>query len=158
MTKADPLRTQLATILDWSDAHTTFDQAVDGVPAGQRGITPPHHPHSVWQLVEHIRLAQRDILDFCRRSDYHEKKWPDDYWPAAGQSPSESQWTASIKAFHADLDDLKALALDASLDLFGRIPHGSGQTYFRELLLVADHTSYHVGQIVLVRRALGIWS
>jgi hypothetical protein len=157
MTKTDPLRTQLAALLDWHEAHTTFDHAVADFPAAQRGVTPPGLPHSAWQLVEHLRLTQRDILDFCRRDDYQEMKWPDDYWPPAGASPTERAWTKSIAAYGADRDDLKALALDGALDVFTRIPHGSGQTYLRELLLVADHTSYHVGQLVLVRRALGIW-
>jgi uncharacterized damage-inducible protein DinB len=102
-------------------------------------------------------LAQADILDFCRNPGYKEGKWPDDYWPPSAAPPSKAAWKQSLTAFRRDLAEMKKLAADTSVDLFARIPHGSGQTYLREILLVADHNAYHVGQLVAVRRALGAW-
>lgn len=151
------LRAQLAAALDWQAAHATFDAAVDGIAPEMRGRQPEGLPYSPWQLVEHLRITQWDILDFCRNPDYRELQWPDDYWPPSVEPPSPGAWDETVAAYHADLDALKALAMDASVDLFARIPHGTGQTYLRELLLVADHTAYHVGQLVAVRRLLGIW-
>jgi uncharacterized damage-inducible protein DinB len=150
------LREQLAKLLDWEDAHVGFERAVRGLPARLRGKTPAGMEHSAWQLVEHMRIAQHDILDFCRNPGYHHKmKWPDDYWPRSPAPPSAAAWKKSLAAFRRDLRSLQKLARDPKLDLFARIPHGSGQTYLRELLLVADHNAYHVGQLVAVRKALG---
>jgi uncharacterized damage-inducible protein DinB len=114
-------------------------------------------PYTLWQLLEHLRLAQHDILDFCRNPSYTELHWPDDYWPPATTAPTASQVEASHAALREDRNALMAMASDPKIDLLARIPHGTGQTYLRELLLVADHTSYHLGQMVVVRRALGIW-
>lgn len=151
------LRAHLQKLLDWQDAHVGFDAAVDGIAPELRGAVPAGLPYSAWQLVEHLRLCQEDILDFCRNPAYAEKEWPDDYWPGAAAPPSASAWQKSIAAFRKDRDELKRLAADPGVDLFARIPHGSGQTILRELLLVADHNAYHVGQLVAVRRALGAW-
>jgi uncharacterized damage-inducible protein DinB len=151
------LRQQIAALLLWKDAHAGFDAAVDGIPPRDRGTTPPGMPHSAWQILEHLRLAQRDILDFCVAPTYEEMKWPEDYWPKAAAPDSEAAWDRSLAAFRADREALAAMALDASVDLFARVPNGTGQTYLRELLVVSDHNAYHVGQLVLVRRALGIW-
>ena len=151
------LREQLARLLDWQDAHASFDTAVDGLAPALRGAVPDGLPYSPWQLLEHLRIAQEDILDFSRNSEYGEKKWPHDYWPASPEPPSPDAWDRSVAAYRADREALKAMAADPSIDLFSRIPHGEGQTYLRELLLVADHTAYHVGQLVLVRRLLGAW-
>jgi len=151
------LRAQLATLLGWHDAHADFDTAVDGLPPALRGRVPEGLAYSPWQLVEHLRLAQHDILDFCRNPDYEELAWPDDYWPSAPEPPSASAWDESIAGFGRDRDALRALALDPAADLFAPIPHGSGQTLLRELLLVADHNAYHVGQLIAVRRLLGAW-
>jgi hypothetical protein len=150
------LRAQLAQFLDWHDAHTDFDTAVAGIPPGLRGAVPPGVPHSPWQLIEHLRIAQEDILDFCVNPHYHERAWPDDYWPAASP-PNDGAWDDSIAAYHRDRKAMQQLAQDPAIDLFATIPHGSGQTYVREILLVVDHAAYHIGQIVLVRRLLGIW-
>jgi uncharacterized damage-inducible protein DinB len=157
MTQIDALRTQLAAILDWQDAHATFDAAVADVPPEMRGHRADGLPHSLWQLVEHLRITQWDILDFCRNPEYREIRWPDDYWPPAAEPPSPDAWDETLRGYRADREALRAMAADTSLDLFARIPHGRGQTYLRELLLVADHTAYHVGQIVFARRLLGIW-
>ena len=148
------LRDQLSRLLDWGDAHVTFDKAVEGIPPELRGRRPDGMPHSPWELVEHMRIAQHDILEFCVNPDYTEMKWPDDYWPSSAE-PTTAQWEQSLGDYRADCEALKQLATDS--DLFARIPHGSGQTFLREILLVADHTAYHVGQLVLVRRALGAW-
>ncbi len=151
------LRVQLASYLDWREAHADFDAAVDGVPADKRGVAPAGLPHSPWQLLEHLRITQHDILDFCVNPQYREMKWPDDYWPASASPPSPQAWEKSVSAYRRDREAMQALARDASIDLFATIPHGSGQTYLREILLVVDHASYHIGQMVLVRRLLGAW-
>jgi hypothetical protein len=114
-------------------------------------------PHSAWELLEHLRLAQFDILDFSRNANYHELKWPDDYWPKSPEPPTETAWDESLAAYRKDRAEMQALAADESIDLFAKIPHGSGQTVLREILLTADHTAYHVGQIVMLRQLLDAW-
>jgi uncharacterized damage-inducible protein DinB len=153
----DALRDQLARFLAWEDAHVGFETAIADIPADLRGVQPPGLPHSPWQLLEHLRLTQRDILDFCRNPQYEERDWPEDYWPPSPAPPSPAAWDASIAQFQEDRTALQQLAADPGLDLFTRIPHGRGQTYIRELILVADHTAYHIGALVVVRRLLGIW-
>jgi uncharacterized damage-inducible protein DinB len=151
------LRRYLTRLLDWEDAHVSFDAAVLGIGSTHRGRTASGLPHSPWQLLEHLRITQRDILDFCREPKYVEKRWPDDYWPREAAPSHDAAWDESVSAFRKDREALQQLALDPGVDLLSRVPNGDGQTYLRELILVADHTSYHVGQLVLVRRALGIW-
>jgi uncharacterized damage-inducible protein DinB len=157
MTDEPGLRDLLRHLLNWEDAHVGFDAAVEGIPPDARGLQPAGVPYSPWQLVEHLRIAQHDILDFCRNPHYEELKWPDDYWPASPAPESAAAWDESIRQFRADREALQQLAEDPSFDLAARIPHGSGQTYLRELVLAADHAAYHVGQLVLVRRLLGAW-
>ncbi|MEO8677536.1 MAG: DinB family protein [Vicinamibacterales bacterium] len=155
---SDPLRAQLARVLDWEEAHVGFDKAIAGMPADRRGALAPGIAYSVWQLVEHMRLAQVDVLDFCLDPSYvHAMKWPDDYWPQA--APADAQaWDHSVAAFKADRERLKDLARNETIDLHALVPTGKGhQTYLRAILLMADHNAYHLGQIVAVRRALGIW-
>jgi hypothetical protein len=151
------LRKQLADFLGWKSAHVSFDDAVAGIPVRSRGAVAAGFVHSAWQVVEHIRLSQHDILDFCVNPGYREMKWPDDYWPASARPKDEAAWNRAVGAVRRDRKAMQRLALDRSVDLLATIPHGSGQTCLRELLLVADHTAYHVGQIVDIRRALGIW-
>jgi uncharacterized damage-inducible protein DinB len=151
------VRELLARALAWGDAHATFDDAVADIPADRRGGQPDKVPYSPWQLLEHLRITQRDILDFCVNAKYQEMKWPDDYWPASTSPPSPGAWDQSVRAFKEDRQALQRLAADPAIDLEARIPHGSGQTYLRELVLVIDHSAYHVGQLVLVRRLLGAW-
>jgi hypothetical protein len=151
------LRDHLRKLLDWREAHVGFDAAVKGFPPRLRGVVPNGLEHSAWQLIEHTRMAQADILEFCVSAKYKEKKWPDDYWPRAAAPKDAAAWMASIAAFRRDRRAMQRLAGDRTIDLFATIPWGSGQTYLREILLVADHTAYHVGQLILVRRALGIW-
>lgn len=157
MSSDAPFREQLGRILAWEEAHVGFDSAIADIPADLRGRQPAGLPFSPWQLLEHIRRTQRDILEFCRNAHYEELKWPDDYWPPAPAPASPHEWEESISRYRQDRKALQDLAADTSVDLTARIPHGQGQTYLRELVLVSDHTSYHVGQIVLVRRLLGIW-
>jgi uncharacterized damage-inducible protein DinB len=151
------LRAQLRRILSWQDAHVGFEKSVEGLAPKLRGVRVDGFPHSAWELLEHLRITQHDILDFCRNPSYVEITWPDDYWPSSAEPPSEAAWDDSIAAFREDRAALEALAADESIDLFATIPHGSGQTYIRELLLVADHNAYHIGQIVVVRQQLGAW-
>ncbi|HET8623809.1 MAG TPA: DinB family protein [Gemmatimonadales bacterium] len=158
MTNDQELRRQLVRLLDWEDAHIGLEAAAADLPPSLRGVRPAGLPHSPWELLEHIRLAQRDILEFCQHPDYTAKRWPEDYWPATPGPPVTEAWDESVAATVHDREALQALALDSAIDLFTVIPHGSGQTYLRELVLIADHTAYHVGQLVLARRALGSWN
>jgi hypothetical protein len=151
------LREQLVRLLSWEDAHVGFDAAVAHLPAKLRGTAPARLPYSPWQLLEHLRITQHDILDFCRNPRYQEMSWPRDYWPAGATPPSAAAWGESIEQFRRDRSELEALARDPAIDLEARIPHGSGQTYLRELLLAADHAAYHIGELIVVRRLLGAW-
>lgn len=150
-------RKHVADLLDWKDAHVDFDMAVKGIPPRLRGVRPAGLPYSAWELLEHLRLAQWDILDFCINPDYRAPKWPEDYWPEAPEPPTGRAWQQSIAAFVADRRKLLRLLRDPALDLHATIPHGQGQTYVREFLLVADHNAFHLGQLVIVRRLLGAW-
>ncbi len=156
-TSLDVFRKHLARALDWEDAHVGFDAAVRNLPAALRGKRPRGFPHSPWELLEHLRLAQRDLLDFCVNPDYAEGKFPDDYWPKGARPPKAGSWARSVAAFRADREALKRLVSDRKRDLTARIPHGTGQTYLRSVLLVIDHGAYHVGQLVAVRQRLGSW-
>lgn len=154
----DPVvRDLLARSLGWSEAHVTFDDAVRDLPERLRGTRPAGLPHSPWELLEHIRIVQRDILDFSLAGRYDEMEWPGDYWPNSPEPPDPEAWERSIAAAREDRDRLQELARDAQVDLTAVTPHGTDQTYLRELLLVVDHTAYHVGQLVLVRKLLGAW-
>lgn len=135
-------------------AHLTFDEAVTGFPAELRGRKPDGAPHTPWQLLEHLRIAQWDILDFSRNPKYQEMKWPEDYWPKTAAPPDAEAWDKSVEQFRQDLDTLVDLISDPAADLTARLPHGSGQTLLREALLVADHNSYHLGQLVYARKTL----
>jgi uncharacterized damage-inducible protein DinB len=157
MTQDKPLRDLLSRLLAWEDAHVGFEAAVADIPAKLRGTQPASLPYSAWQLLEHLRITQDDILDFCRNPKYQERHWPADYWPASPEPPSATAWEDSITQFLEDRRALQQLTVDPATELHAKIPHGSGQTYLREIVLVADHTAYHVGQLVLVRRLLGIW-
>jgi uncharacterized damage-inducible protein DinB len=152
------LRAQLVKLLDYKEAHVDFDRAVKGIPPRLRGKLPEGAEHTLWQLVEHLRIAQADILEFCKTASYEEKKWPDDYWPKALGPHSAAAWTKSIASYRRDRTAMQRLASNPKIDLTAKIPHGTGQTYLREIILVADHNAYHIGQIVALRRRLGIWN
>lgn len=151
------LRDVLSRALAWGDAHVSFDDAVAELAPEFRGKRPAGTPHSPWELLEHLRIAQNDILEFCESANYKEKAWPADYWPADPVPPSPEAWDQSVAAYRKDRQALQKLATSADIDLSARIPHGSDQTYARELLLVIDHSAYHVAQLVLVRQLLGAW-
>jgi hypothetical protein len=155
----DPLRAHLVRLLDWEEAHVGFDKSVAGLPVHLRGVRAPGFEHSVWQLMEHLRIAQADLLDFCVNAKYvHDRTWPDDYWPKAPEPPDTGAWNASIDQYKADLDAIKEV-VRTQPDLFALVPTGTGtQTYLRTILLVADHAAYHVGQMVLIRKALNAWT
>jgi uncharacterized damage-inducible protein DinB len=152
------LRAQLVKLLDFEEAHVGFDRAVKGIPPRMRGKVPANGEHSLWELLEHLRIAQADILEFCRTAKYKEEKWPDDYWPASPAPRSGSAWTKAIADYRRDRKAFQRLAANTRIDLLATIPHGTGQTYLREILLAADHAAYHIGQIVAVRKQLGIWT
>jgi uncharacterized damage-inducible protein DinB len=155
---ASALRDHLVRLLDWEEAHVGFDQAVDGIPPDKCGCRAAGFEHSPWQLVEHMRIAQEDILDFCVNAGYeHTRKWPDEYWPRDSAPPGDDAWTESVAAYMRSREELKRLARDVE-DLTATVPTGKrGQTYLRAILLTADHAAYHLGQLVAVRRALGVW-
>jgi uncharacterized damage-inducible protein DinB len=158
MSDSSAFRNHLVRVLEWDDAHVSFDTAVTGVPPGSRGIRAAGFEHSLWQLVEHIRIAQEDILDFAvNRSYEHSMAWPGDYWPKDPAPPSDDAWSASLAASVRSREALARLAREVP-DLTATVPTGTGpQTYLRAILLAADHAAYHVGQIVALRKALGIW-
>jgi uncharacterized damage-inducible protein DinB len=151
------LREHLVNLLTKPQAHATFDDAVKNLPAELRGRKPKGAEHSPWQLLEHLRIAQLDILEFSRNAKHQSPKWPEGYWPEEKAPSDEKAWDKSVRAFRRDLKAMVDLVQDEKTDLFAKIPHGDGQTILRETLLIADHNAYHVGQLVLVRRLLGAW-
>jgi hypothetical protein len=152
------LRKHLLYLLKGGGAHIDFDRAVADLPAKLRGAKPAGVPHTAWRLVEHMRIAQWDILEFTRNPKHVSPSFPAGYWPAGDAPPNDKAWDESLARFRADLKALQDLVADPATDLFARLPHGEGQTALREALLVADHNAYHLGQLVVVRRALGAWS
>ena len=152
------LRKHVLEILEGRGAHPDFEAAVSGLPEKLRGVKPEGLPHSPWRLVEHMRIAQRDILDFSRDGRHASPEFPDGYWPEGDAPPDPDAWDRTLDAFRADLRALRDLVADPKTDLFAAIPGApGGQTVLREVLLVADHNGYHVGQLVTVRRLLGAW-
>jgi uncharacterized damage-inducible protein DinB len=155
----DAVRESLVKVLDWEDAHVSLEKAVANVPPAARGARPAGFEHSVWQLLEHIRIAADDILDFCLNPSYsHDMKWPDDYWPKDPAPPSDEAWNQSVAGYVRTRERFQQLAREID-DLTAPVPTGKGaQTHLRAILLEADHAAYHTGQIVSVRKALGAWS
>jgi hypothetical protein len=151
------LREHVLYLLRGGGAHLDFDKAVAGLPVALRGARPDGIPHTPWRLVEHMRLAQWDILEFSRNPKHVSPPFPDGYWPEGDAPPDRTAWKKSLDRFRADLQAMQDLVANRKTDLFARIPHGDGQTILREALLVADHNAYHLGQLVVVRRALGAW-
>ena len=151
------LREHVKNLLTLGNAHVTFDDAVKGLAPELRGKRPKGAEHSPWEIVEHLRIAQADILEFSRDAGHKSPEWPSGYWPKTAAPPDEKAWEKSVRAFRKDLKELCALVTDESRDIYAKIPHGDGQTLLREALLAADHNAYHVGQLVLVRRLLGAW-
>jgi hypothetical protein len=151
------VREHLVKLLEGGHAHATFEAAVKGLPAALRGKRPKGAEHSPWEILEHMRIAQSDILDFSSDPKYVAPKWPDDYWPTSKTPPNDKAWANSVRTFNADLEAMRKLVAAESTDLYAPIPHGDGQTIMREALLIADHNAYHIGELVLVRRLLGAW-
>jgi hypothetical protein len=150
------LRDHLLYVLKGGGAHISFDDAMRNWPVQLAGAKVAKFPHSAWMLLEHMRLAQWDILEFSRNSKHVSPPWPAGYWPASEVPPNEKAWTASIAAFKKDLRTMARLVADPRVDLYARIPWGDGQTILREALLVADHNSYHLGQLMMLRKSIGI--
>lgn len=151
------LREHLKKLLNGREAHVDWSSALKGFPEGLIGEKPVGLPHSAWELLEHTRITQWDILEFSRNPEHVSPEWPSGYWPKTPIPPRAPGWDKSVKAFHQDLEAMVHLVTDPETDLAAPIPHGSGQTVLREALLVADHNSYHLGQFVLLRRLLGLW-
>ena len=154
---SDALRQHLLDLLRGGHAHADFDTAVADFPSQLRGKKPKGAPQTAWQLLEHLRIAQWDILEFSRNAKHVSPSWPDGYWPKTEAPPTPAAWNNSVRSFRADLKAMARLVANPKSDLFARIPHGDGQTFLREALLVADHNAYHIGQLILVRRLLGAW-
>ncbi len=151
------LREHVVYLLTGGGAHASFDEAVKGMPEKLSGVKPEGLPHSAWMLLEHLRLAQWDILEFSRNAKHKSPKWPEGYWPKAQAPASAAAWEKSIRQFHADLKAMQELVENPKTDLYAPLPWGDGQTVLREALLVADHNAYHVAQLIDVRRLLGAW-
>ena len=155
--KDKALREHVLYLLQGGGAHATFDQITADIPAKLRGQKAPGLPHSLWMLLEHMRIAQRDILEFSCNPKHISPEWPEGHWPKTDAPPSPSAWNASIKRFRQDLKAMQNLVKNPKTDLFARIPWGDGQTILREALLAADHNAYHLGQMLDARRLLGAW-
>ena len=151
------LREHVADLLSGRNAHVDWKAAFSGIPPKLRGVRPEGSPYSAWELLEHMRIAQWDILEFSRDSKHVSPDWPAGYWPGTPGPPNANAWEKSLKLFARDLAAMKKLVVNPKTGLFARIPHGTGQTILREALLVADHNAYHLGQVILVRRLLGAW-
>jgi hypothetical protein len=157
MKKQKSLTDHLVELLEGGHAHITFDAAVKNWPAKLRGIRPKGAAHSAWEILEHLRLAQWDILEFTRNPKHVSPEWPSGYWPKSPAPPSAKAWDKTIQSFRADLRSMIKLVQNKKTDLFAPLPHGSGQTVLREALLLADHNAYHLGELLLLRRLLGAW-
>jgi DinB superfamily len=151
------LREHLVSLLKGGGAHVHFMDAIDGFPEAKRGAFVEGLRHTVWQLMEHVRIAQRDILEFSRNSKHVSPGFPEGYWPKTPVPPDEVAWEESVQAFQHDLQEMIKLVKNPKTDLYAAIPHGDGQTILREALLLADHNAYHLGQLIDLRRALGAW-
>jgi hypothetical protein len=151
------LRQHLLYLLKEGGAHAMFEDATKDFPAKLRGQKLPNFPHTAWMLLEHMRIAQWDILEFSRNPKHKSPKWPDGYWPKTDAPLTPAAWTKSISGFRKDLKAMESLITNPKTDLYAPLPWGDGQTVLREVLLVADHNAYHVAQIVTLRRILGVW-
>jgi len=148
------LRQHLLALIRGGQAHATFVETVRKFPVAKSGERPPGAPHSAWQLLEHLRIAQRDILTFSKSAKYRPLQWPDDYWPSSPAPKRKTQWAEAAQAIRADLAEFEKLLLNPQRDLFEPFPWGEGQTLLREALLIADHNSWHLGQLMMLRRML----
>lgn len=150
------LRRDLLELLGGKSAHVGAEAAFAGLQPVHRAVRPDGAGHSIWELLEHLRIAQEDILRYTLEPRWTSPAWPDGYWPEI-ETPTEEQWQASLEAFRRDLEEVKSLVADPRRDLTAEIPHGEGRSCLREVLLVADHNAYHLGQVLETRRRLGAW-
>lgn len=157
MSTGDPLRDELLTLLTPGNAHMPFEEAVVGFPTEHINTLFPNGSYTPWHLLEHLRISQWDILDFIRNPDYQEMAWPKDYWPPQNQQATPEDWSRTIAAFQEDMRALQAIVRNPDTDLLAKIPHGTGQTILREILTVADHNAYHIGEFAIMRQAMGTW-
>jgi hypothetical protein len=157
MTNDKALREHLLALLNGGEAHVDFEAAIKGMPPKLRGVTPAEGVHSAWELLEHLRIAQWDILEFTQDAAHVSPEFPAGYWPDSPEPPDEGAWDRSVTSFREDFREITDLVEDEGTDLFAKIPHGDGQTVLREVLLVADHNAYHIGEMVMLRRVLGVW-
>ena len=151
------LREHLLYLLQTGGAHVDLEAALKGLPVALRGKRPKGAAHSPWEILEHMRIAQWDILEFSRDAKHVSPEWPTGYWPKSPTPPTKTAWNQAVRAFRADHAAMCALVADKSTDLFTPIPHGDGQTILREALLVADHNAYHLGTLVTTLQLLGVW-
>lgn len=151
------LRDQLVQLLEGGQAHVSVQKALSGVKSELRNVRPHPSLHSVWEELEHMRIAQEDILRYTLDVSWESPQWPDGYWPDPRTDPTEAMWSQSVSAFNSDLNEVTGLLGDPSFDLTAKIPHGEGRTYLRQVLLIADHNAYHLGQIVQIRKLLSDW-
>jgi hypothetical protein len=151
------LRQHLLDLLKGGNAHVRFEEVVRDFPEGLRGKKAQGQPHTAWRLLEHMRIAQWDIVEFSRSSKHVSPEFPDGYWPEGDAPPSAAAWEKSVKQFRADLKAMQDLVAEPKTDLYALIPWGDGQTVLREALLVADHNAYHLGELVMIRRLLRAW-
>jgi len=151
------LRRDLGELLTGKGAHVGVDTAFADLAPEHRTARPNEDGHTIWELLEHLRIAQEDILRYTLEPGWTSPAWPDGYWPEI-EKPTEEQWRASLEGFRRDLEGVEALVRDPARDLTAEIPHGEGRSYLREVLLVADHNAYHVGQVIEIRRLLGAWT
>ena len=151
------LRDHLVNLLTGENAHAGFETAVKDMPAEARGRRPKGAEHSPWEVLEHLRIAQWDILEFTRNPKHVSQDFPSGYWPKSPEPPDAKAWDKSVAAFHHDLNAMAALIADESVDLLKPLEHGTGQTPTREALVLADHNAYHLGELILLRRVLGAW-
>jgi hypothetical protein len=150
-------REQLLNYLTGRHAHASFDDALNGFPIKLINTKPANSPYTFWELLEHIRRTQNDIVDFIQNPNYKDKSWPQDYWPAKNKKADKKAWDKSVAGFKKDFAALVKIVKNPKTDLLAKIPHGQGQTIFREAILVIDHNAYHIGEFILMRRMMGIW-
>jgi hypothetical protein len=151
------VREQLLALLRGGNAHMGFDQAVADFPVEHINRKPPHTPYMPWHLIDHIRIAQWDILEFVRNPDHVSPSWPEGYWPAQNEQADEAHWQQTLAAFRADLKALQDLVADPKTDLYAPLPHAPNYTILREILVVADHNAYHIGEFAILRQVMGTW-
>jgi hypothetical protein len=157
MSNDNVLRAQLLKVLNGRNAHFTFDEGVADFPIEAINDKPPNVPYTPWHLIEHLRIAQWDILEFVRNPNHVSPKWPEGYWPDPDSMADSERWQSTLAAFRTDLTAVEAIINDADIELTAEIPHAPGYTYLREVLLVADHNAYHIGELCILRQVMGTW-